>query len=266
MSINKLCVVTGASGGIGSEIAIALDLAGHRVIIQGRNEQKLLQLQKKMRDSTEIVVGDLTDTEQRSAAIKQIFKIGSPDLLVNAAGVSDFKSFDIQTHEEIEAMIATNLLAPILLIHGFLNEAKQRSFNNSTKPIDIINIGSAFGYIGYPGFSSYCATKSGLRGFTESLAREYSDSSFTFKYFAPRATKTDINSTRVDQLNVQLGNAIDLPTVVAQEFMSFYQCNQRERVVGWPEKLFVRINALFPSIIDKAIKSKLATINQYLKA
>ena len=266
MNINKLCVITGASGGIGSEIALALNKVGYRVILQGRNEAKLLKLQKKMENNAEIVVGDLTNTKERTAVLKQIFSIGIPDLLVNAAGISGFMGFEVQTSEQIEAMMTTNLLAPILFTHGFVREAKRAFLIKTSKPIAIVNVGSAFGYIGYPGFSTYCATKSGLRGFTESLAREYADSSITFKYFAPRATKTNINSSSVDEMNTQLGNAVDLPEVVAQEFMSFYQSKQREKVIGWPEKLFVRVNALLPSIVDKAIISKLATIHQYLKA
>ena len=131
--------------------------------------------------------------------------------------------------------------------------------------LNIIQVGSAFGYIGYPGFSAYCASKFGLRGFTQTLAREYSDSGIRFGYFAPRATHTNINAASVEDMNKALGNAMDSVEVVAKAFMIFLNSKKREQVVGWPEKLFARMNGFIPKLVDNAIQSKLSIIKRYLK-
>ena len=88
----------------------------------------------------------------------------------------------------------------------------------------IVNIGSTFGSIGHPGFATYCASKFGLRGFTETLRRELADTEVQVYYVAPRATRTDMNSAAVVQLNEELGNAMDPPDVVKTQPCSRLEC------------------------------------------
>ncbi|WP_164084671.1 SDR family oxidoreductase [Alteromonas flava] len=260
----KRCLVTGASGGIGSAIARALDAMGYTIILQGRNQQKLTAVQASMSNRTTVMTGDLRSAQECEAVLEKTFADGDIDLLVNAAGVSEFSAFEKQSAESIAAQLNTNLVAPILFTQAFLHHSQQRS-PAATETI-IVNVGSAFGYIGYPGFSTYCASKFGLRGFTEALAREYSDSRYKFIYFAPRATKTDINSANVNAMNTALGNTVDATETVAAALIQLLRSKRRESVVGWPEKLFVRINGVLPNIVDNAIDSKLATIKRYLHA
>ena len=127
----------------------------------------------------------------------------------------------------------------------------------------IVNVGSAFGSIGYPGFTGYSASKFGLRGFTEALKRELSDSAVQVLYFAPRATDTSINSDAVVAMNRELGNQSDSPALVAAALVQQIQQNQARRFIGWPEQLFVRVNAVLPGIVDKALAAKLAVIRRY---
>ena len=127
----------------------------------------------------------------------------------------------------------------------------------------IVNVGSAFGSIGYPGFSGYCASKFGLRGFTEALKRELAASQVRVLYFAPRATDTSINSAAVVEMNQQLGTRMDSPDFVAAQLLAQLKSSQSRRFLGWPEQLFVRLNALFPAIVDKALRGKLAIITKF---
>jgi short-subunit dehydrogenase len=127
----------------------------------------------------------------------------------------------------------------------------------------IVNIGSTFGSIGHPGFSTYCATKFGLRGFTESLRRELSDTKVGVFYIAPRATQTDMNSEAVAELNRELGNAMDQPEVVVDEIIRLLKTRRAgDYFLGWPEKLFVRLNGLLPRVVVGAISKQLATIKR----
>jgi short-subunit dehydrogenase len=124
-------------------------------------------------------------------------------------------------------------------------------------------MGSVFGAIGYPGYAVYSATKFGLRGFTEALRRELAASNVSVHYLAPRATRTRINSSAVERMNTELGVAMDDPERVAQAVCRLLVKQQAAAVIGWPEKLFVRINALLPRAVDGAIRKQLPTIERY---
>ena len=129
----------------------------------------------------------------------------------------------------------------------------------------VVNVGSTFGAIGYPGFSTYCASKFGLRGYSEALRRELSDSSLQVFYLAPRATNTAINSSRVANLNSELGNAVDEPIIVAKALLKQLQKNRMNCYVGWPEKFFARVNGLLPKLVDSSLSKQLALIRRLAK-
>ena len=261
----KTCLVTGASGGIGGAIANILCENGYNVFIQGRNQKKLQQRKLAMTGNCEILVGDLNKPEDRANILDLAFANKSIDLLVNAAGLSSFIAFEDAKPELINELMQTNLITPMLFTQEFLAKSKSNTHQSDQEKLNIIQVGSAFGYIGYPGFSAYCASKFGLRGFTQTLAREYSDSGIRFGYFAPRATHTNINAASVEDMNKALGNAMDSVEVVAKAFMIFLNSKKREQVVGWPEKLCARMNGFIPKLVDNAIQSKLSIIKRYLK-
>ena len=257
----KTCLVTGASGGIGREIAIELSKKGYRVLLQGRNINKLKQVQSELGQYADVIVGDINLMTEREEILDKLNTSDDIDLLVNAAGISSFAAFENTNPSSIAEIMTTNLISPMLFVQSFLKMKNQRNNNYTTT---IVNIGSAFGYIGYPGFSIYSASKFGLRGFTESLRREYADSRFKFAYFAPRATQTEINSSQVNNLNQALGNKVDSPAFVAKKFMQFLNKHKQEETIGWPEKFFVRVNSLLPKIVDNAIQSKLPIIKRFM--
>jgi len=199
------------------------------------------------------VVADLGTDEGRTAVYTLCCRTGI-DMLINNAGISDFAPLEEQQPETICQMIHTNLLAPILLTQSLLPLLKMARAGM------VINIGSTFGTIGYPGFSAYSATKFGLRGFTEALRRELGDSTISVRYLSPRATRTDMNSDIVNEMNCALGNATDTPEQVAVALKLLITGKKQSLYLGWPEKLFVRINSLFPSLVDGAIAKQLSTI------
>lgn len=172
MSVNKTCLMTGASGGIGGAMAKALANNGYTLILQGRNEQKLLDVQQQISGQSFIVIGDLNQAVDRQHILTEAFSHGPIDLLVNNAGVSCFAEFEHVEPESISSLVNINLISPMLFTQAFIEQARNLESKCSS---NIINVGSAFGSIGYPGFSIYCASKFGLRGFTEALAREYGE-------------------------------------------------------------------------------------------
>ena len=83
-------------------------------------------------------------------------------------------------------------------------------------------------------------------------------------YLSPRATDTSINSSKARAINKELGNKMDSPELVAQELLALISSNQTRRFIGFPEKLFARINGVFPSVVDNAIAKQLPKIKRFL--
>ena len=254
---NRRILLTGAAGGIGAAVAQALSLKGAQLLLVGRNEQVLESLAKKLVGEHQVVVADISTSEGREHIIKECHQCGGIDLIINLAGVLAFQFFDQQSESCIEQTLSTNLLAPMLLCNRLIPLLKQKT------EAAIVNIGSTFGSIGHPGFTTYCASKFGLRGFTEALSRELADTKIKVFYLAPRATATDLNSNAITALNDELGNKVDSPEWVASELVSLLNSNKHQRYLGWPEKLFVRLNALFPGIVHSALIKKIPIIRKF---
>ena len=250
----KRVLLTGASGGIGRAVARSLAAEGASLLLVARRPEELLLLSQQLPGHHSCFSADLTSTADIRALTDFVQSTGGIDVLIYNAGASQFA---LTAEQDYSAQLALNLLAPMQLCQNMLPILQQKS------AATIVNIGSAFGSIGYPGFSGYCASKFGLRGFTEALKREVSSTSLRVLYFAPRATQTAINSKAVVAMNQELGNAMDTPDLVAAQLLAQLQAGQSRRYVGWPEKLFVRLNAVLPELVDKAIGTKLAVIRKY---
>jgi len=127
----------------------------------------------------------------------------------------------------------------------------------------IVNLGSVFGHIGFPGFSLYSSSKFGLHCYTEALRRELSDGPVRVAWISPRATRTAMNAGVVDQLNNELKVNYDMPETVAGAVVDALSKPRRDRVLGFPEKFFARVNQLFPGLVDAALASQLPVIRKY---
>lgn len=256
----KTVLLTGASGGIGQAIALQLAAAGARLVLVARNAARLATLQAELiakhPADHQIFSADLTKEQERQDLLAFVRGLQGIDLLINNAGISQF---GLVAQQDYATQLSTNLLMPMLLTQTLLPELQRKA------AAMIVNVGSAFGSIGYPGFTGYSASKFGLRGFTEALKRELSDSAVQVLYFAPRATDTAINSDAVVAMNRELGNQSDSPALVAAALVQQIQQDQARRFIGWPEQLFVRVNAVLPGIVDKALAAKLAVIRRYAK-
>jgi len=259
MLTNKVILLTGANGGIGSALAHALTAAGATLILNGLEESRLTTLAEELGGEHEILVGNIATTDGRKtiATYCQQHETGV-HMLINNAGIGCFESFINMDEEKVIALINVNLTSTMLLTQALLPILKTQ------QEAQIINIGSTFGSIGFPGFTVYSASKFGIRGFTEALNRELKDSSVSVRYFAPRATETTLNDTHVNALNTALKTTVDTPEQVANEFLAFIKSNDPRCFVGWPEKLFARINGSFPSVVDNAIGKQLPIIQRCL--
>lgn len=257
----KRILLTGADGGIGSALSRQLASEGAELVLCSYAQEPLEKLQSELPAVGSVthraIVADVTGIEDRQRIVSECERLGGIDVLINLAGILDFHLFEDQSPEVIDRTVRINLMAPMLLCRDLLPLLRKKP------EAAILNVGSIFGSIGHPGFVVYCATKAGVKTFTEALSRELADTGITVSYIAPRATATSLNTDRVNAMNKALGNKMDSPEFVAAQIVTQLKQGRVLSYLGWPEKLFVRINALLPSVVHKALVKNLGLIKQY---
>lgn len=254
-------LVTGASGGIGAATALALAERGARLLVHGRSELRMAALCRELPAGTRCVLADLTTEHGRADVIDAAAALPSGlDGVVMAAGMNALGLFAETPESVLRTATELNLFAPMALSRALLPLLAPRP------EASLLLLGSVYGHIGHPGYALYSATKAGLRGFAQALGRELADSPVRVQHLAPRATATAMNHGAGDALNEALGARVDRPQAVAAAILSMIESGRREAVLGGPERFFVRLNALLPSVVDGSLQRQLATIRRHAGA
>ncbi|ATJ84541.1 SDR family oxidoreductase [Halomonas beimenensis] len=252
------CVLlTGASGGIGRALVDELAGAGARLVITGRRREPLEALCRRHGASVTAQPADLTRAEDRHRLAMAAERQGCT-MLINAAGVNWAGSFEACDDTTLERLVTTNLTATLQLTHALLPQLRRAERGR------LVNLGSAFGEIGYPGQAGYCATKFALRGFSQALRRELADTPVRVLYIAPRATRTAMNAPAMEALNEALGNAMDPPEAVARQVRRAIERGRKETRLGGAEPFLARLNALAPGLVDAALRRQLPTVRRFI--
>ena len=242
-------LLTGASRGIGRELARRLAGRGARLVLVGRDSTAVAAVCNEifaLGGRADSIAFDLAAATGHAAVVERARVIlGGIDLLVNNAGVSSFEALERQSAETIARIAATNLVAPMLLARAALPHLAAGA--------RIVNVGSMFGSIGFPHCAAYSATKFGLRGFSEALRREVAARGIGVTYVAPRAARTEANSAALYRFAERTGMAMDAPADVAEGIVEAIERDQAERFFGGPEPFFARLNALLPRLVDRAL-------------
>ena len=251
---SKRVLLTGATGGIGSELAYFLIKEGASVFIPARAGAGLNLLKKSLpldgaahfyefdilsRDSSQIL--DMVSKANET--------MGGIDILINCAGVQNLGKLHKQSPTDIDNLMYINATFPISLTGAVL------PILISAKTGHIVNIGSVLGFIGMAHYSAYSASKFALRGFSEAIRREVSHLGISVTHIAPRATDTSINNEVARSL-AGSSKKMDSPRDVARSILNAIEEKQSEVVIGYPEKLFVAINNVAPCLITMATKSE----------
>jgi short-subunit dehydrogenase len=254
-------VLTGAAGGIGRALALSLAQAGASLALAGRRRDALDALAAEARAAgagAHVVVADIATAPGRAQVVEQATEaLGGIDVLINNAGTLNFGPFEAEDPVLIERLFQANVLAPVLLTRALLPQLLGQGRGR------IVNVGSTFGSIGFPFFASYSASKFALRGFSQALRRELAGTGIGVTYVAPRATRTDFNPANVQRMNQALKNKEDTPAQVAAAIIEALRRERDEVYLGWPEKLFVRLNALLPRMVDKALRKQQADMRRF---
>jgi short-subunit dehydrogenase len=251
-------VLTGAAGGIGSATAARLAQAGAELVLADLKPEPLDRLAAEIGKQAvlETVAADIASDAGRAALVAAARR-HEANVLVNAAGINPFGLFTEQSAREIGLALSINAVAPVLLCHALLPVLLERPRAH------IVNVGSTFGSIGFPGFTAYSASKFAVRGFSEALRRELADTNVGVHYLAPRATKTALATDRVRAMNAELGVGMDTPQQVAAAIVRVLRDERREVLLGAPERLFAKLNALWPALVDRSLRRQLAVVRRH---
>ncbi|MDB2548749.1 3-oxoacyl-[acyl-carrier-protein] reductase [Paracoccaceae bacterium] len=197
----KSALVTGASGGIGADIARALHGAGAVVALSGTRVEPLEALAAELGKRTHILPCDLSNAEAVEGLPRQAVEaMGAMDILVNNAGITRDNLFMRMSDEEWAQVLEVNLTSTMRLCRAALRGMMKSRWGR------IINISSIVGTTGNPGQGNYAAAKAGMVGMSKSLAYEVASRGVTVNCVAPGFISTPMT----DKLNDDQKAAINV--------------------------------------------------------
>jgi 3-oxoacyl-[acyl-carrier protein] reductase len=189
----KCALVTGASGGIGAEIARVLHGAGATVALSGTRTGPLEELRDALGDRAHVVACNLGDMAAVEALPKQAAEaMGAVDILVNNAGITRDNLFMRMSDDEWNDVLSVNLTATFKLCKGVLRGMMKARWGR------IVNISSVVGATGNPGQGNYAASKAGVVGMSKSLAYEVASRGITVNAVAPGFITTAMTDKLTD--------------------------------------------------------------------
>ncbi|WP_299882140.1 3-oxoacyl-[acyl-carrier-protein] reductase [uncultured Sulfitobacter sp.] len=189
----KNALVTGASGGIGAEIARSLHAAGAAVGLSGTRIEPLEALAAELGDRAHVLPCNLSDMDAVNALPGQAIEaMGSVDILVNNAGITRDNLFMRMSEEEWDSVLDVNLGATFRLCKGVMRGMMKARWGR------IVNISSIVGATGNPGQANYAASKAGMVGMSKSLAYEVASRGITVNAIAPGFIATAMTDKLTD--------------------------------------------------------------------
>ena len=209
---DKVAIVTGASRGIGKEIAMTLAREGATVIVNhyyGLEDEanEVVSIIEQNGGKAESMLCDVADFKSTGEMIAKVIETyGRVDILVNNAGITKDNLIMKMSEQEFDMVIQTNLKGTF---HTIKHVTKQMMKQRSGR---IINISSVVGVVGNAGQINYCASKAGVIGMTKSAARELASRNITVNAVAPGFIKTDMTDVLPDSVKEYMLAQIPLKT------------------------------------------------------
>ena len=207
--MEKSALITGATRGIGKQIAITLAKQGYNIALNYRKENEELENTKKEIEEIGVQVlavkGDVSNFEDCENFVKQVIeRFGQIDVLVNNAGITKDMLLMRMKKEDFEQVIDTNLV-------GTFNVTKNVvPYMMKARSGRIINISSVVGIAGNAGQTNYSASKAGIIGFTKSLAKEIASRNILVNAIAPGFIETNMTDVLKDDVKQEIAKNIPL--------------------------------------------------------
>lgn len=256
MTDRPRALVTGASGGIGLEIASQLAKQGHDLVIVARNEAALQSLARRLHEQHAVDVQvypcDLSRDDERSAMVDHIQARGLRiDVLINNAGFGSTGRFDGLDLEGELNQIDLNVKATVALTHAFLKPMLKSGAGH------ILNVASTAAFQPGPFMAVYFATKSFLDSFTQAVAWEVRNSGVKVISFCPGPTESGFGATSGNDKNYLFSKPGADAKDVAKAAMDALKSGDPLKIVGFQNWLGARIGRFFPARMVKRITAHL---------
>ncbi|MBI5918737.1 MAG: SDR family oxidoreductase [Nitrosomonadales bacterium] len=259
---DKRILITGAAGGIGRLVCLLLANKGADLLLADRPGEALEALLTEINGSggkARVLHTNLLEQDAGESLAQAAQEAGGVDVLINLAGILSFRLFQNENAENIQRMWQVNVIAPMQLTRALLPAMLARGSGR------VVNIGSIFGSIAFVGFATYSANKFAVRGLSEALRRELDGTGVDVTYIAPRYTKTPINAGAAARMSEALKMNMDDPDLVATNIVRAIEKDAKDYYIGFPECLFVRLNAILPRVVDCAMRKQNAQIREYAR-
>jgi 3-oxoacyl-[acyl-carrier protein] reductase len=192
----KVVVVTGATRGIGKQVAEDLSSLGAYLILTGTNKKQIMDLNKaaaKRNEKKKYYQVDFSDSLGVKAFLKELESFKQIDVCINNAGINRLDHFEDTKEEDWDAMVAVNLKAPYLLMRTVGKIMKKNQYGR------IVNISSIFGVISKAKRSIYSMTKFGLRGLTVTVSNELAQYGVLVNAVSPGFVLTDLTRKNLSE-------------------------------------------------------------------
>ena len=194
----KKALITGATRGIGKAIANILINSGAELILTGTKPDEIEQLNIEEKNlKIKWINADFSSLGGINSFIDELKRMDNIDICINNAGINIIKPYKDCSADEYQRLMSINLTAPFSIVQQLIPGMKKRGFGR------IVNIASIWSEISKPGRSLYTISKTGLVGFTRSLAVEHAYSNILVNAVSPGFTRTDLTSQSLsaDQIN-----------------------------------------------------------------
>lgn len=259
---NKRVWITGASGGIGKEMAIQMANAGAKLILTARSVEKLESLKERLVGDEHLICPmDLSKTGEIPDTVKKVLsKVETIDVLVNNAGISQ-RSLVKDTHLEVDRKIMElDYFSKVVLTKSLLPHMTENQQGL------IISISSVAGKIGTPMRSAYCAAKHALIGFMDALRAEVHANNINVMVVTPGSVQTDISKNALEgdgkKHNVtdpMIANGIPVDVCVKKIIKGIQKETPELMIAQRRERMAVYVRRFFPSLLFRMMTKLQAT-------
>lgn len=257
--MKEYVLLTGASSGIGYEMATQLAAKKMNLILVARTETKLQQMQAELADKYGILVQYfVTDLSDVYAAIDLYKAVQQENYLVTAlinnAGVGNYGNFTETSLEEELRMIEINISSVVALTKLFAKDMVSRKSGR------IMNVSSLLAFLPFPYYTVYSATKAFVLAFSETLAAELDGTGVTVTSLYPGTVDTAFTTDKMQSTNNYKNNKPMHPKVVAAQGVKHLLHGKGKKVVGFQNWFNSKLSSLVPDNIMMKIKKNLASI------
>lgn len=259
--MKEYILITGASSGIGYEMAKQLASKNHNLLLVARSEDKLLKLQKDIKNQFGIEVDHLLfDLAEPNSAtdLYQLVKGKNYTVtgLINNAGFGDYGNFVKMSLKKDEEMIAVNITALVGLTKLFGADMVKAGKGR------IMNVASLLSFLPFPYYSVYSATKSFVLAFTETVSAELQGTGVIVTALCPGTVETPFHTEEMRKTNAMSANKPVPADIVAKAGVELFLNGKGKKIVGFMNWFLSNLPRVTPDKLMMRIKKNLASINQ----